>query len=197
MSDRTRRAAEEQRKKLFSSGVRDILNDDISNITGRVGKDIITKGIKPTIQGALYDIGKELLRRFLYPEGEVDDLGVPTQGGGVSYDKMHRSSGEKRNDIIDQTTMQKAPTSKSNDIFRARPRSKVYPTRAMAEDALNQMYAVIKKDGYITLPFFIENMSTLETEYTHNNFGWTDITGAEIKGITGGYVVYMPKPEQI
>lgn len=72
----------------------------------------------------------------------------------------------------------------------------LFPTRAEATDALDQMIAIIAQYDVVTVADLFESVG-VTGEFTDENWGWTDLRGADVQRINEGYVLDLPRPAPI
>lgn len=69
-------------------------------------------------------------------------------------------------------------------------------SRADAEAVLNELDAIAKKYGFARVADLYDLVG-LRTNYTDNNYGWTDMRSAQVVRYKDGYLISMPKPMAI
>jgi len=69
----------------------------------------------------------------------------------------------------------------------------IIDTRVEATDVLDQMYELLSRYEVVTVADLYD-MVRIETNYTDNRFGWTDLRGADIQRVRDGYVIQLPRP---
>lgn len=75
-----------------------------------------------------------------------------------------------------------------------------FDTRSEAEDCVHEMVLHIKKKGYAEVRDFYSEANVVTTNFTVQDWGWTDanaVRRAQIKTRGGKYYIYMPKPEKL
>ena len=73
---------------------------------------------------------------------------------------------------------------------------KPFRTQSEAEKALNDLHAIMRKYGVVTLLDFNERVGN-ETNPTQANYGWTNINSADIRRVRDGWLVEMPSAKPI
>lgn len=66
--------------------------------------------------------------------------------------------------------------------------------RVEAEEVLDRMEYWLDKYGTVSVAEFYE-LCGISGEYTDQKYGWTDIYGASIHHVRGGYLIKLPRPE--
>jgi hypothetical protein len=72
----------------------------------------------------------------------------------------------------------------------------VLDKRVEAEEVLDRMDAWIDKYDSVSVADFYE-MCGVSSNYTDNKYGWTDLRGAAIQHVRGGYLIKLPPPEPL
>lgn len=68
----------------------------------------------------------------------------------------------------------------------------VFTSRGDAEDKLSLMEEIISQYGMISVADYYDCCG-VDSNYTDNKYGWTDIRGASIIRVREGYIIKMPK----
>ena len=74
--------------------------------------------------------------------------------------------------------------------------SVMFVTRSEAEDVLNHMISICDLRGVVTVGD-LYNLASMSTSYTEENWGWRDLRNARVVHIRSGYILDLPKPEDI
>lgn len=72
----------------------------------------------------------------------------------------------------------------------------VLENRVDAEEVLDRMDAWLDKYDFVSVAEFYE-LCGVSGQYTDQKYGWTDIRGASIHRVRGGYLIKMPPPEPL
>lgn len=72
----------------------------------------------------------------------------------------------------------------------------ILQTRVEGEEVLNQLDHLIDKYDAATVSDLYELLG-LSGNYTDQKWGWTDLRGASVSHVRGGYLLNMPKPEPV
>lgn len=94
-----------------------------------------------------------------------------------------------------QKYVQKDPSYSSNTVDYDEIE---YATRDDAEAVLNGMQTEIEEYGSISILEMYELSGTTDNNYTHNNYGWESLDGAQIVRIPGNkYGIRLPRPRPL
>ena len=68
-------------------------------------------------------------------------------------------------------------------------------SRQEAEGVLNEMWVVVNSYGSASIADYYE-MIGIPTAYTHNSYGWDagDMAHAQLRKVSGGYIISFPRP---
>lgn len=66
--------------------------------------------------------------------------------------------------------------------------------RSEAEEVINQLFDLVSHYGSASVADLYELVG-LASVHTDNKWGWTDLTGAGVSRIRGGYLLDLPEPE--
>ena len=72
----------------------------------------------------------------------------------------------------------------------------VLEQRVEAEEVLDRMDAWLDKYNFVSVAEFYE-LCGVSGNYTDQKYGWTDIRGASIHRVRGGYLIKLPPPEPL
>lgn len=73
----------------------------------------------------------------------------------------------------------------------------VQATRGEAIDVLNGLKDQIREYGAARLADYYDLMGVVSTNYTNNEWGWTDLSTARIQAVRNGYIIKLPKLEAL
>ena len=72
----------------------------------------------------------------------------------------------------------------------------MFTTRSEAEDVLNHLISICDRRGVVTVGD-LYNLASMSTSYTEENWGWRDLRNARVVHIRSGYILDLPRPEDI
>lgn len=147
---------------------------------------VLSDLVMPTAKNLLFDIIRNVAEMFIF--GDTGRRGGRGSGAisasYTSYYDRGRSSTRDRD-------------RRSFDEPRARNRFDyddiTFESRGDAERVLDEMDAVIKRYGVVTVANLYEMAGLPAAPFTYNNFGWTSINTAEVIRSRGAYLIKLPK----
>ena len=152
-------------------------------------------------------VGSYILYDVLIPAAK--DMLYDAVTGGLSMRLFGTERGYSRNPtrpytnyqgISKQTRVVKNP---SREIRRGRTaREKIYnddiafTEKYKAYQALDMLLSDIQRTGYATVADLYQ-YAHIPSDYTDNNYGWTDLSDVRIRNVGGEYVMILPPAEPI
>jgi len=129
---------------------------------------------------------------------------------GESRSTSRRSGRHFGSGSNNHTNYQKSFRGGSRDNYRDDPRANptrkarasfdfediIIPTRAEAEDVIDQLFELISKFEAVTVAELYSLVGVTPT-YTDEQWGWYDLRGAGPTRISNGYLLELPKPEPL
>lgn len=70
----------------------------------------------------------------------------------------------------------------------------IIPTRAEAEEVVDQLFDILSRDGVTTVADLYEIVG-VNAERRDERWGWKDLRAASVRRIRTGYLLDLPKPE--
>lgn len=69
----------------------------------------------------------------------------------------------------------------------------IFSSRGDADEVLNQMIDALATYGTVSVADLYDLVG-MTSNYTDNKYGWHDLRTAYIQGVSGGYIIRLPKP---
>jgi hypothetical protein len=149
----------------------------------------------PAARDMVYDSFTQGVQRAIYggnrPPMRSNTRQSAFGGGGnsqVPYNRYSTPTGPSRRD-------ERAPMSR-----RARTNHDfdeiVIPSRAEAEDVIDQMFQMLERYGQVSVKELYELVGE-NYHYTDEKWGWTDLRGAGVRRIADGYLLDLPRTEPL
>lgn len=148
----------------------------ISEDTADVKSYIFTDVVVPWIRNAIYNIICDGARMTFGGGGKKSNY-TPAK---VSYRDYNNVSSERRGD----GTHRSVGFDYDNIIF---------DNRGDAEAVLSAMQDIIDSYGTVSVGDLYELAGVSTTNYAVNKYGWTDIYRSDVRRVTGGYVLRLPR----
>ena len=146
------------------------ISEDVSNVKSYILWDIIVPAVKDGIE----DIVHMLLR------GDSGRGHKRTPASKVSYGGFYKSE-EKRD-----YNLSRARNGFDYDDI-------IFNNRGDAEAVLSAMDDIIDQFGVVSVGDLYDLAEVTTTNYAINKYGWTDIRGANVVAVRGGYILKLPR----
>lgn len=173
--------AKVKKKSEFRKFADNFISEDVDSVTSYVVKDVII----PSVIDLIEDIVVGGIRTLLRGEsGRRDSRDRRTSyGGSPSYINYNRMS-----DRRDDRSYRDNQTRRGYDQG-----SVVVNSRADAEAVIEQMDGIIETYGMVRVADLYDLVG-MTSNYTDNNYGWTNIRNAEpVRLRDGGWEIRMPR----
>lgn len=165
----------EVRKSPVKNFLKTFLAEDLTDI----GKHFIWDVIVPEIRSSLYNTAKDGVDMLFL--GSARRKGVSGSGKPkVSYSGAYSSANNRSQSLLSS----RSSTPDYDDIL--------FETLSDANDVLDTMIDIIGRYGQVTVADFYDLIDK-ESKWTENKYGWTNLGGASVKRVSGGYTIVFPK----
>ena len=171
--------AKVKKKSEFRKFVDNFITDDVSSVKDYWIKDVLVPNIVDTIEDIVVGGIRTLLRG---DSGRRDSRSSRSYGSPsyVNYSRFSDRRDDRRNN--DNQTRR---GSGYDDV--------VVNSRADAEAVIEQMDGIIDTYGMVSVADLYDLVG-MSSNYTDNNYGWTNIRNAEpVRLRDGGWMIKMPK----
>lgn len=146
------------------------ISEDVANVKSYILWDIIVPAVKDGIE----DIVHMLLR------GDAGRNRKHTPASKVSYGGFYKN--EERRDYSSNRVRNGFDY---DDI--------IFNNRGDAEAVLSAMDDIIDQFGVVSVGDLYDLAEITTTNYAINKYGWTDIRGANVVAVRGGYMLKLPR----
>lgn len=176
--------------------------------TGEDGRSVATHVlwdvVIPAAKDLLYDAGQEALGRSL----GIDTRGGRRGGGPINYNSIGSTLASKVNynrpafmtDPRDRQAPQQqakaGPPGRNVTHGGVTIDDIILATRVEADEVIGRMYNLVERYGRVTIADLFDLVG-VTGQYTDENFGWVDLTGARPHRDGQGYRLNLPRPIQI
>lgn len=167
------------RKKPLVSQIRGAI---VAESSSSVVEYLVTEVLLPAAKNMIIDAFSQGIERLFYG----DSRGRRSEGRGVytNYTKMSRPGMDQRRDI----SRQARATHDFDDVLMT--------TRREAEDVLDRMRDLIREYEAAKISDFYDLVGLTGT-FADERWGWTDLRGAGVRPVRGGYILELPKTEPL
>lgn len=180
------------RKRPLVSRMRDTLFAGRADV---VGEYVFWDVLVPSAKDTIIDAGITFLERMFRGEGYTSRTRtlIPGQSRGTYGNQTNYRAAFQGN----PTTAQQAPLGLSRqDRAQHNFQQLIIPTRPEAEAIIDALYNRIAEYNAVTVADLYD-LCGITVSYTDDKYGWTDIRGAGIIRINGGFTLDLPRPEPL
>lgn len=148
----------------------------------------------PAIQDTMIDALQGGIERLIKGEGRSSRRGTPSAYSNTAH-VDYRGMGMNR-----ATTQTRLPSSR---MLSRQSRARhdfdelVIPTRAEAEEVVDQLFDMLSRFELVTVADLYE-MTGIQSSHADVKWGWTSLRGAKVQRLrNGGYLLNLPEPEAL
>ena len=176
---RRKRSLRKQFKETFVAG-------DFRSAVSYVVLDVLL----PAAKDMVVEAGTQGLEKLIFGDSRRRALFRPPSGptGHIAYNRM--SEPYSRALSGSQRAMSRAARAAHNfDEI-------ILDDRSEAEEVIDRLFDLVSRYEVATVADLYELVG-LSATHTDNKWGWTDLTGAGVSRIRGGYLLDLPEPEPL
>lgn len=146
-------------------------------------KDLVAESGKAALDGVVY--GEDHVSRRRAGRGRDRD----DRGSYINYQSRYSSGGGRKEEPRQQLSRRSRALHDFDDI--------ILDTKAEAEEVIDQLFELVSKYEQATVADLYK-MVGVQSEFTDQKWGWTDIRGAGATRVRGGgYLLDLPRPEHL
>lgn len=169
--------------ETFASG------DDAKTVWDYVVMDVLLPAAKDTMADAV----SQGVERILFGEARSTSRRTGIRPNGyVSYQSRYSSAGGRHPVSRDEPRREPSRRARASHEFN----ELVIPTRAEAEEVIDRLFDLTSKYETATVADLYELLG-VTGEYTDDKWGWSDLRGAGVVRVSGGYILDLPKPDPL
>jgi hypothetical protein len=161
-----------------------------------VGRYILMDVLIPAFKDVISDVVSQAVDRTLFGgnrNGPRRSGLRGNTGGPVSYNRYASSGGSifSRQQPRDERPTISRRARGSHDFDEI-----VLATRTEADEVIDRLFDLISQYEQATVSDLYELVG-LEAKFTDERWGWRELKGAGVSRVNGGYLLDLPKPEQL
>jgi hypothetical protein len=153
---------------------------------------VIMEVLIPSAKDTISDVVSQGIERMLFGEARSTTRRNAARTGGstgyVSYNRYSSNPPAARTEPRNEISKRGRATHDFDEIILA--------TRAEAEEVIGRLFDIVAKYEAATVADLYE-MLGIETKFTDDRWGWTDLRGAGVTHIRGGYLLDLPRPDTL
>lgn len=170
--------ADIKKKSGFGKFFADFVNGDMKSVKEYLIFEVLLPSVKSTVSDAVSN-GVDML---LYGESRSKRYSKSSSGPKVSYNSIYSS--DPRNKVSYETRSNASVTDFDGVLV---------DSRAKAEDILAEMYDVLEEYKMVSVADLYQ-MAGLIPKIVENEWGWFELSGAQIVRCRDKFLIKMPKP---
>jgi hypothetical protein len=143
----------------------------------------------PAAKDMVVEAGSQGIEKLIFGESRRRGSTRP-QAGPTGYVSYNRYSMDQSRQTGPQRAMSRQARARHNfDEI-------VLDQRSEAEDVIDRLFDLVSRYESASVADLYELVG-LSSVHTDNRWGWTDLTGAGVSRIRGGYLLDLPEPEPL
>lgn len=169
------------RRRSLGKKIIDVLfNGDIQDVKSYVVNDVFIPAVKETI----FEMVNKGLDMVLFG-GSSRSASKHSNQTYISYNNYSKRT---------------APETRQRSVRRVEERSDeeelIFRERGPAELVLEKIFAIFE-EYHIVTKADLNDILNRSGNFTDNNWGWTDLNGASVERVRGGYLLNLPKMKHL
>lgn len=166
-----------KQKKSFSKRIKELfIADNEQSVMEYILYDVLVPAAKDMISNTVKD-GIEVL---LFGEKKSRNINRDRDKSYVPYHSYHKSTTDKRSI---------SPSGRARHDFD----EIILETREEAEDVLAHIFDLTIDYGLATVADLYDSVG-IESNFTDDKYGWTDLRDSCVHPVRGGYLIDLPRP---
>lgn len=177
--------------KKKTSIFKSVRDEFIAEDAPTVGSYLLYDILLPALKDLVLDIGHGAIDSAFGGEGRGYRSRGRNHGGSyISYNRYYDDRDRRRRDRDDER-YESRRRSRDFDDF-------VFDRREDAEDVLDRMCDYLERFDDVPVSYFYDLLGeTVPGDFTSDDWGWTNLAGARVRKVRGGYIIDLPKVRPI
>lgn len=148
----------------------------------------------PALKDGMSDIIRTFADMMIYGEkrNHFGPTSTPASGFG-STSKMNYAGISSGSRLV-LSPAQVGPSEPMH--VRYNPNEIIVPTRSEAEGTIARMHEILERYNAVTVSD-LYRLVGLSPDYTDQNWGWTDLTGSDVRRVGDGVLIVLPTPKDL
>lgn len=143
----------------------------------------------PAARDMVIDVTTQGLEKLIFGDSRRRRGSTPPQAGPTGYVSYDRYQMGSRQSAPQRVLSRRARSQHDFDEV-------VLTSRVEAEEVIDKLFDVVSQYGTATVSDLYELVG-LPSSHTDNKWGWTDIRGAGVSRVRGGYLLDLPEPQPL
>jgi hypothetical protein len=181
-----------RRKKPLGRRIKDTFIDgDAKNVKAYVIADVMV----PAAKDMIWDVISSATERMLFGEvrgGRRNQATHVVNMGRVAYNKMSSNYQSQNSRYQKDEGAPLSRRARANHDFK----DIILSSRAEGEEVLERLFSLVSQYEFASVADLYSILG-ITPEFTDDTWGWSDIRGAGISRVKGGYLLDLPVPEPL
>lgn len=177
-----------QRKPMGRRFLDTFFGGDAKGVVGFVMTDVLL----PAVRDMIVEGASQGIERLIFGEGRSPSrrAGMRPSGnsGYVSYNRYSSPTPMGRREEPREISRRGRGSFNFDEI--------ILETRAEAQEVIDRLFDLLQRYESVSVNDLYELVG-VSGDYAAENWGWTDLRGAGITRVRNGYLLDLPKPEQL
>lgn len=143
----------------------------------------------PAARDMIAETGSQYIEKLIFGDSRRRGGSQPPQAGPTGYVSYNRYAMGSRQTAPQRVLSRRARSQHDFDEI-------VLESRVEAEEVIDNLYEVVSRYGAVTVADLYELVG-FQSAHTDNKWGWTDIRGAGVSKVRGGYLLDLPEPQPL
>jgi hypothetical protein len=143
----------------------------------------------PAAKDTIVEVLSQGIEKLIYGDSRRRTGSTPPQAGPTGIVSYNRYSMQNRQTGPQRTISRQARSRHDFDEI-------VLTSRTEAEEVIDRLFEVVSRYGSATVADLYELVGIIGT-HTDNKWGWTDLRGAGVSRVRGGYLLDLPEPQPL
>lgn len=159
-----------------------------------VGQYVTFEVLLPALKDTIADVASQGVERMLFGEARSTSRRTGRRPGGVlggTYVQYNRFANANPSRGRDDRNVPSRRSRANHDFDEI-----ILATRVEAEEVIDRLFDLVSKYGTVSVRDLYELLG-VSGSYTDDKWGWTDLRGAGVTRVTGGYLLDLPRAETI
>ena len=176
--------------KKKTSIFRSVRDEFIAEDAPTVGSYLLYDILLPALKDLVLDIGHGAIDSAFGGGGYRSSRRGGRDRSYISYNRYYDDRDRRRRD-------------RDEERYEARRRSRdfdefIFDRREDAEDVLDRMCDYLERFDDVPVSYFYDLLGeTVPGDFTSDDWGWTNLAGARVRKVRGGYIIDLPKVKPI
>lgn len=169
----------QRRPNVFKRAARSMVADDVSNVREFIFAEVFV----PAVRNLVYDVISQGSHKVLYGTARARAASVPGAGPVSSLKRAYHQNSQP------ESARSISPTSAARHDFD----DIILDTRSEADMVIEHLIARVERYGSARVSDMYNHLG-ISSDFTSQNWGWTDLSSADVRPNRRGFMLALPRP---